>query len=32
MGVFGIPTFVLDGELFWGTDRMDLLRERLTDG
>jgi 2-hydroxychromene-2-carboxylate isomerase len=32
-GVFGVPTFVLDetGELFWGTDRVWLLRERLSD-
>jgi 2-hydroxychromene-2-carboxylate isomerase len=31
-GVFGVPTFVLDksGELFWGTDRVWLLRERLS--
>jgi 2-hydroxychromene-2-carboxylate isomerase len=29
LGVFGVPTFVLDGELFWGGDRMELLRERL---
>ncbi len=28
-GVFGVPTFVHEGELFWGTDRIDLLRERL---
>lgn len=28
-GVFGVPTFVLDGELFWGGDRIGLLRERL---
>jgi 2-hydroxychromene-2-carboxylate isomerase len=28
-GVFGVPTFVLDGELFWGQDRIPLLRERL---
>jgi 2-hydroxychromene-2-carboxylate isomerase len=28
-GVFGVPTFVLDEELFWGTDRIWLLRERL---
>lgn len=28
-GVFGVPTFILDGELFWGGDRVDLLRERL---
>lgn len=28
-GVFGVPTFVLDGELFWGGDRIPLLIERL---
>ena len=28
-GVFGVPTFVFDGELFWGGDRLGLLRERL---
>jgi 2-hydroxychromene-2-carboxylate isomerase len=29
-GVFGVPTFVLEsGELFWGTDRIWMLRERL---
>ena len=29
-GVFGVPTFVFRGELFWGADRIGLLRERLT--
>lgn len=29
MGVFGVPTFVFEGELFWGGDRIDLLRERV---
>jgi 2-hydroxychromene-2-carboxylate isomerase len=29
LGVFGVPMFVYDGELFWGGDRMWLLRERL---
>jgi 2-hydroxychromene-2-carboxylate isomerase len=29
LGVFGVPTFVLDGEIFWGGDRIDLLKERL---
>jgi 2-hydroxychromene-2-carboxylate isomerase len=29
LGVFGVPMFVLDGELFWGGDRLDLLKERL---
>lgn len=28
-GVFGVPTFSFDGELFWGGDRIALLRERL---
>lgn len=29
LGVFGVPMFVLDGELFWGSDSLTLLRERL---
>lgn len=29
IGVFGVPSFVLDGELFFGGDRLDLLMERL---
>ena len=28
-GVFGVPMFVFDEELFWGGDRIGLLRERL---
>jgi 2-hydroxychromene-2-carboxylate isomerase len=28
-GVFGVPTFALDGELFWGNDRLDHLAARL---
>lgn len=28
-GVFGVPTFVFETELFWGGDRIGLLRERL---
>lgn len=28
-GVFGVPMFVLDGELFWGGDSLPLLKERL---
>lgn len=31
-GVFGVPTFILDGELFWGHDRVAVLRERLAGG
>lgn len=29
VGVFGVPTFDLDGELFWGQDRLDLLARAL---
>lgn len=29
LGVFGVPTFVLDGEIFWGGDRLWMLRDRL---
>lgn len=29
-GVFGVPTLVVAGEIFWGGDRIDLVRERLT--
>ena len=28
-GVFGVPTFVFENEMFWGGDRIFLLRERL---
>ena len=28
-GVFGVPTFAVDDELFWGHDRMDQLARRL---
>ena len=27
--VFGSPTFIVDGERFWGQDRLDFLGERL---
>lgn len=30
-GVFGAPTYVFDGELFWGQDRLDFL-ERAIEG
>lgn len=29
-GVFGVPSFVLGGELFWGNDRLVLLRHHLS--
>ncbi len=28
-GVFGVPTFTYQGELFWGGDRIDLLLRRI---
>ena len=28
-GVFGVPTFITNGELFWGNDRLILLRHHL---
>jgi 2-hydroxychromene-2-carboxylate isomerase len=29
LGVFGVPTMMFNGELFWGGDRIDLLVERI---
>lgn len=31
-GVFGAPSYVLDGEIFWGQDRLDLLADALASG
>ncbi|MGC2856923.1 2-hydroxychromene-2-carboxylate isomerase [Novispirillum sp. DQ9] len=31
-GVFGAPTYELNGELFWGQDRLFMLDERLAEG
>ncbi len=28
-GVFGAPTFVIDGEMFWGQDRLDFVERAL---
>jgi len=28
-GVFGAPSFIIDGELFWGQDRLDFVERRL---
>ncbi len=28
-GVFGAPTYVIEGELFWGQDRLDFVRRAL---
>ena len=30
-GIYGVPTFAVDGELFWGFDRTDMLLEYLQD-
>ena len=32
VGVFGSPTYVIDGELFWGQDRLDFVERRLRRG
>ncbi len=29
LGVFGVPTFIVDGELFWGFDAIDFLVDYL---
>jgi carboxymethylenebutenolidase len=29
-GVFGAPSYVVDGELFWGQDRLDFVERLLT--
>lgn len=31
-GVFGAPSYVIDGELFWGQDRLDFVQRRLAAG
>ena len=28
-GVFGSPSYVLEGEIFWGQDRLDFLEDAL---
>lgn len=28
-GVFGVPSMLLDDELFWGNERLELLQERI---
>jgi 2-hydroxychromene-2-carboxylate isomerase len=28
-GVFGAPSYVIDGELFWGQDRLDFVKRKL---
>jgi 2-hydroxychromene-2-carboxylate isomerase len=31
LGVFGVPTFVVDGEVFWGADALDFFLDYLRD-
>lgn len=31
-GVFGAPSYVIDGEIFWGQDRLDFVARRLSRG
>ena len=31
-GVFGVPSFILDGELFWGREHLPDIRDRLAAG
>ena len=30
LGVFGAPTYIYEGEMFWGQDRLHMLEWRLT--
>ena len=29
-GVFGAPSYVIDGEIFWGQDRLDFVERKLS--
>jgi 2-hydroxychromene-2-carboxylate isomerase len=31
LGVWGVPTFVIEGQLFWGTDSFPMLLDFLRD-
>jgi 2-hydroxychromene-2-carboxylate isomerase len=31
-GVFGAPSYVIEGEIFWGQDRLDFVQRRLMAG
>ena len=31
-GVFGAPSYVIDGEIFWGQDRLEFVQRRLAAG
>ena len=30
-GAIGVPTFIIEGEIFWGQDRIDFVLEKLTE-
>lgn len=30
LGIFGTPTYVVNGEIFWGMDRLDFVDEEIT--
>jgi 2-hydroxychromene-2-carboxylate isomerase len=32
LGIFGAPSFIVGGELFWGNDRLEMAIERATAG
>jgi carboxymethylenebutenolidase len=32
LGVFGAPSYVIDGEIFWGQDRLDFVDRKLAAG
>ena len=29
--VFGAPSYVIDGEIFWGQDRLDFVEQKLSE-
>jgi 2-hydroxychromene-2-carboxylate isomerase len=31
MGVLGVPTFVVEGEIFWGREHLPDIREQLSE-
>lgn len=32
MGVFGVPSYMVENELFWGAERLERVREKLVEG
>ncbi|MED5575633.1 MAG: DsbA family protein, partial [Pseudomonadota bacterium] len=30
-GVFGVPSFIIDGQLYWGSENLPFVREHLAD-